>query len=258
MRFQHVLAGAALLFCCAAPAAAQAVKLEFHDGRVNLSAQNASVRAILNEWARLGGTKVINGDRIAGAAVTLELNGVPERQALDIVLRSASGYVAGPREPGTPGQSAYASILILATSNAPRTVAAPPPPPAFNGPQPQIFAPGQQPFVPPQIARQPDPDDDPPADVAPDADAVQGVQGGRPRAPRQFIPPNGGNVNGAVVRPFPTPDFDNDVVPEPPAPAAPSTVPNNPFGVQLGSSRPGVISPVPQQPQQRPQVDPEP
>src|SRR6185369_4993766 len=139
----------------------------FHDGRVNLSAQNASVRAILNEWARLGGTKVVNGDRIAGGAVTLELNGVPERQALDIVLRSASCYVAGPREPGTPGQSAYASILILATSNAPRT--------AFNGPQPQIFAPGQQPFVPPQIARQPDPDDDPPADVAPDADAVQGV-----------------------------------------------------------------------------------
>ena len=254
MRFQHVLAGAAILFCCAAPAGAQ-VKLEFHDGRVNLSAQNAPVRAILNEWARLGGPKIINGDRLAGGAVTLELNGVPERQALDIVLRSASGYMAGAREPGTPGQSAYASILILPTSSAPRTVAAPPPP-AFNGPQPQIFAPGQQPFVPPQVARQPDPDDvDPPVGVAPDAEPVQG---GRPRVPRQFVPPNGANVNGAVVRPFPTPDFDNDVVPETPPPAAPSAVPNNPFGVQLGSSRPGVISPVPQQPQQRPQADPEP
>jgi hypothetical protein len=253
MRFQQVLAGAALLFCCAAPAAAQAVKLEFHDGRVNLSAQNASVRAILNEWARLGGTKVINADRLAGGAVTLELNGVPERQALDVVLRSASGYMAGPRQPGTSGQSAFASILILPTSTAPRTVAAPPPP-AFNGPQPQIFAPGQQPFIPPQIARQPDPDDDSPADGGPEADAIQG---GRPRPPRPFVPPNGANVNGAVVRPFPTPDVDNDV-PEPPAPAAPSAVPNNPFGVQLGSSRPGVISPVPQQPQQRPQADPEP
>ena len=254
MRFQHALAGAALLFCCAAPAAAQAVKLEFHDGRVNLSAQNAPVRAILNEWARLGGTKIVNGERVGGGAVTLELNGVPERQALDVVLRNASGYMAGPREPGTPGQSAYASILILPTSNAPRTVAAPAPP-AFNGPQPQIFAPGQQGFVPPQVARQPDPDEDPPVDVAPDAD---GVQGPRPRGPREFVPPNRGSVNGAVVRPFPVADLENDVVPEPPAPAAPSAVPNNPFGVQLGSSRPGVISPVPQQPQQRPNADPEP
>ena len=248
MRFQHALAGAALLFCCAAPAAAQDVKLEFHDGRVNLSAQNAPVRAILNEWARLGGTKIINGERVAGGAVTLELNGVPERQALDTVLRNASGYMAGPRDPGTPGQSAYASILILATSSAPRT-AATPPPPSFNGPQPPIFAPGQQqPFLPGQIARQPDPDDDSPADATPDEAPQGGAQ--RPRAPREFIPPRN------AVRALP--DLDNDVVAEPATPVPPSAVPNNPFGVQLGSSRPGVISPVPQQPLQRPNVDPEP
>jgi hypothetical protein len=251
MRFQHALAGTALLLCCAAPAAAQAVKLEFHEGRVNLSAQNAPVRAILNEWARLGGTKIVNGERLAGGAVTLELNGVPERQALDVVLRNASGYMAGPREPGTQGQSVYASILILPTSTAPRTVASTPPP-AFNAPQPQIFAPGQvQPFIPPQVARQPDPDDDPPGDViSPDDDAPAGVQ--RPRTPRDFVPPRN------AVRALP--NLENDVVPEPepPAPVMPSAVPNNPFGVQLGSSRPGVISPVPQQPQQRPNVDPEP
>jgi hypothetical protein len=250
MRFQQALAGAAVLFCCAAPAAAQAVKLEFHDGRVNLSAQNAPVRAILNEWARLGGTKIVNGERVAGGAVTLELNGVPERQALDIVLRNASGYMAGPREPGAQGQSAYASILILPTSSPPRTVASTPPP-AFNGPQPQIFTPGQpQPFLPGQVARQPDPDDDPAVDVsAPDDNAAQGGAQ-RPRTPRDFIPPRN------AVRALP--DLENDVQPEPPTPVPPSAVPNNPFGVQLGSSRPGVISPVPQQPQQRPNVDPEP
>jgi hypothetical protein len=255
MSFRQILASAALLCCCAAPAAAQSVKLEFHDGRVNLSAQNASVRAILNEWARLGGTKIVNAERVPGAAVTLELNGVPERQALDIVLRSASGYLAGPREAGTSGSSAYASILILPTSTAPRPVAASPTP-GFNPGQPQVFNPGQaQPFIPGQqvVRGQPGPDDDtivePPDPDDPPANAPA-------RVPRNFVPPN--RPAGAIVRPFPAPDLENDVQPEPPAPPPPSSVPANPFGVQLGSSRPGVISPVPQPAQQRPSVDPEP
>jgi hypothetical protein len=254
MSFKHVLASAAVLFCCAAPAAAQAVKLEFHDGRVNLSAQNASVRAILNEWARLGGTKIVNAERVQGGGVTLELNGVPERQALDIVLRTASGYLAGPRAAGAAGPSQYASILILPTSTAPRPVAGPTPP---NPGQP-VFVPGQpQPFNPAaQVMRgQPGPEDDDTIVEPPDPDDPPDAV--RPRAPRNFVPPNRA---GAVVRPFPAPDLENDVQPEPPAPVPVATpsVPANPFGVSLGSSRPGVITPVPQQPQQRPTVDPEP
>ena len=257
MSVRQALASAALLFCCAAPAAAQAVKLEFHDGRVNLSAQNAPVRAILNEWARLGGTKIVNGERVPGGTVTLELNGVPERQALDVILRSVSGYLAGPRETGATGQSAYSSILILATSTAPRPVAsAPPVQPPFGGQQ-QPFVPGQpQPFIPGRVTPgvQPDPDDDPVADVAPE----DGVGPARARTPRDFVPPNRPGVAGPVVRPFPPPDLENDVQPEPIEPAPPPSVPANPFGVSIGSSRPGVISPVPQPPQQRPSVDPEP
>ena len=255
MNFKHVLASTALLCCCAAPAAAQAVKLEFHDGRVNLSAQNASVRAILNEWARLGGTRIVNADRVTGN-VTLELNGVPERQALDVVLRSASGYLAGPRDAGVAGQSAYSSILILPTSTAPRPVASGPPgvnpgaPQGFNPGAPTPFAQGS-----PVFRGQPGPDDD--TVVEPD-DADDPPANVRPRTPREFVPPN--RPNGPVVRPFPAPDLENDVVPEPPVvpPAAPSSVPANPFGVSLGSSRPGVITPVPQQPQQQRPVDPEP
>lgn len=248
MNSRQAFASAAILFCCAAPAAAQAVKLEFHDGRVNLSAQNAPVRTILTEWARLGGTKVVNGERVPGGAVTLELTDVPERQALDTILRSASGYLAGPREAGTPGQSAYATILILPTSTAPRPVASPSPQPVFTPGGPQPFIPGVA-RVPPGV--QPDSDD---------PDAADEPQGGvRPRTPRDFVPPNRPNpgVAGAIVRPFP-PDVDNDVQPEPPAPTQPSSVPNNPFGVSVGSSRPGVISPVPQAPPPRPTVDPEP
>jgi hypothetical protein len=246
MSVRRFFTTAAVLLCCAAPAAAQGIKLEFQDGRVNLSAQNAPLRTILNEWARLGGTKIVNGDRLAGGPVTLELNGVSERQALDILLRSASGYLAGPRQPGTVGQSAFATILILPTSSAPRAAAAPPPPPIFNAnaarvtPVPQVV--------------QPAPQDDPANDIPDAADDDRPVRPGvqRPRNPRDFVPPR---VNGQP-QPF-EPDVDNDG-PERREPAVAAPPANNPFGVPTGSSRPGVITPVPQQPQPRPQADPEP
>ena len=97
-----------------------AVTLQFNDGQVTLSAQNAPVRAILAEWARLGGATIVNGDRVAGPPVTLELTGVPERQALDVVLRSVAGYMVAPRRAGSQGASAFDRIMILPTSTAPR------------------------------------------------------------------------------------------------------------------------------------------
>src|SRR5581483_12296333 len=100
--------------------AQQAVRLEFKDGRVTLHAQNAPVRAILAEWARLGGATIVNGDRVTGAPVTLELVAVPERQALDTILRSVAAYMLAPRRAGTTGVSMFDRILILPTSNPPR------------------------------------------------------------------------------------------------------------------------------------------
>src|SRR5688572_32000969 len=51
--------------------------------------------------------------------VTLELNDVTERQALDILLRSAAGYVITTKQqPG--GLSNVGGVVILATSSAPR------------------------------------------------------------------------------------------------------------------------------------------
>src|SRR5687768_2788930 len=108
-----------LVVVSALPARAQAVTLRFHDGLVTLRAQNAPLRAILAEWARLGGTTVVNAERVAGGPLTLELNGVPEAQALGILLRNVSGYMAATRAAGTPGASLYDRILILPTSSAP-------------------------------------------------------------------------------------------------------------------------------------------
>src|SRR5919201_2367531 len=107
----------------AAVALAQApapLRLQISGGRVTLHADNVPVRTILAEWSRLGGATIVNADRVAGAPLTLDLEGVPERQALEIVLRGVSGYVLAARQPGATGASMYDRIIILPTSVAPR------------------------------------------------------------------------------------------------------------------------------------------
>jgi hypothetical protein len=122
MQFRTAFACAAMLLGVAATSSAQSVTLQFNDGRVTLNAQNAPIRTILVEWARLGGTRIVNGDRLGGAPVTLELTDIPERAALDILLRTAAGYVVTARqEPGGP--STLGGVIILATSSAPKTQA---------------------------------------------------------------------------------------------------------------------------------------
>ena len=117
MSFKGLSLVAALLLACASSAAAQTVKIEFTGGRVTLMAQNAPLRVVLAEWARLGGTKIVNGEQVTGAPVTLELVDYPERKALDIVLRNVPGYIVSARpSPGVGGASAFDRVLILATT----------------------------------------------------------------------------------------------------------------------------------------------
>src|SRR5688500_10605127 len=119
--------------CLAVPADAQQLKLEISGGRVTLDANAVPARQILAEWARIGGTTVVGGDKITGAPLTLKLVDVPERQALDIVLRSVAGFMAATRQPtSVPGASSYERILIMATSAAPPVSAARNTPPAAN------------------------------------------------------------------------------------------------------------------------------
>ena len=122
----HALAVVVLLGAGASSADAQ-VTLEFQDGKVKLQAQGASVSQILAEWARRGRTTIVNGERVAGPAVTLELQDIAEQQALDVVLRGVGGYLVAPRESVVVGASAFESIYILPTSSRP-TNAAPLPP----------------------------------------------------------------------------------------------------------------------------------
>jgi hypothetical protein len=119
------------------------VHLTISDGRVTLNAAGAKVHEILIEWAKVGQTRVVNAERIAGGPITLQLTNVLEEQALDVILRSVSGYVAAPRPIVNPGASRFDRILIMPPSTPPRAVAAAPPPPGF--PQPQFLNQAQLP-----------------------------------------------------------------------------------------------------------------
>ncbi len=202
------------------PQASADVRVTMKNGLVTIAANGATVREILAEWARVGKTQIVNAERITGAPVTIQLTDVPEARALDIVLRSVSGYLAAPRAEVNPTLSRFDRILVLPTSAAPRN---PPPasaPPAFQPAFPQ-------PSFPPA-----------PADAEPDDDN---------REP----PPGFPARPGGVFNPFPQ----TGVSPNDPPPAAqPGPPPSGVFGATpggkpVGVSVPGMVAPAPTPPQ---------
>jgi hypothetical protein len=114
----------------AAPSASAAprVQLSLRDGLVWLVADGATVGQILDEWSRLGGTRIVNAERAGSGRLTIEMRGVPELQALDVLLRSTGGYIAAARASErvvTPALSRIARIVVLSSA---------PPSPAAGGP----------------------------------------------------------------------------------------------------------------------------
>ena len=64
-----------------------------------------------------------------GGPITLELVDVPEKEALDILLRTAAGYIAAPRPANMAGASQFDRVIVLATSRPPAATASMAPPP---------------------------------------------------------------------------------------------------------------------------------
>jgi hypothetical protein len=225
----------ALSIAIAAPAfAQQPLKLSFQDGRVSVDANAVPVRAILNEWSKIGGTKVVGAERIIGAPLTVKLVNVTEAQALESILRSVAGYMAAPRNGTSTGPSMYDRILVMATSSAPAPANAARPAPA----QSTAFA-GTQRFVPPRPRQeQPEQEEDPEPDE-------------NPPSPPVFTFPqpgqNGIQQPGTFTNAPPSVNQPGMVVPAPqtitinPAQATPGQ-PQMPVGV----SQPGMMVPAPQ------------
>lgn len=191
----------ALAFGTPVFAAAQVpnLQLSMQNGRVTLIATDVPVRAILQEWSRIGQTKIINAEKLTGPNMTLQLVNKTEREALDILLRSAAGYMAAARPDGTEGISAYDRITILATSRAPAATAGP-----LTTPQPFQRAPVPMPAiaeeddepvnvnVPPQQMPQPAPGMSPfpgtAPPVAPFATPTPQIEGSQPRFQPGMMP----------------------------------------------------------------------
>ena len=219
----RILLATALLTVSVLPAGAQAVKVSFHGGKVDLSAQNATVRAILNEWARVGGTRIVNAERLSGPPITVEFTDAYEQPVLEALLRGVAGYIVGPRPvAGLANASGFDRIVILATSTAPRPT---PVTPAVSRPQ----GPGPQP-----LRRLPAPIEDDPDDADADNDAAVARV---PTAARPETPADLRRRLGELVEAEPN-DVDD-------AEQAPATTPANPFGVTTGAARPGMITPAP-------------
>ena len=140
--FLTLLVGGALLLATATLPAQSERKLEltFQDGTVTLVATNVTVREILSEWARKGGTRILNGERLQGGPVSLQFEAMPERLVMDSLLRSAAGYVLGPRLASQNGSSDFGIISILPTSAsvAGPSYGAQPPAPARPNPDNEI------------------------------------------------------------------------------------------------------------------------
>lgn len=97
----------------ASPSIAGQVKLEIRGGLVTLEAKDATVREILAEWARVGQTRVVNAESVPGGPIAVSLNGVPERQALETLLRSVGGFLAVGRTSPLDSVSIYDRIVVM-------------------------------------------------------------------------------------------------------------------------------------------------
>jgi hypothetical protein len=97
-------------------------------GRVTLVANNVTLREILAEWARRGGTTIMNLDKLAGAPIEypIRFENAPEMDVMQALLRGVAGKAYVPRLVGTPGASRLAIVHLTPTSNASGSVVASP------------------------------------------------------------------------------------------------------------------------------------
>ena len=132
---------------------------------MSLDAQDVTIRQILTEWARVGKTRIVNLERVTGGPVTLKFDGVPEKQALDIILRTIPATWRRRARRMVADASMYDRILIMPTTTAvaalrpqqPRALL-----PVFQNPSPNVTQLRQPPPCPLIPGMLPEPPNDPP------------------------------------------------------------------------------------------------
>jgi hypothetical protein len=223
---------------------AAGLQLSIQDGRVSIDAQEVTVRQILTEWARVGKTRIVNAERVSGGPITIKFDGVPEKQALEIVLRNVPGYMASPRVTRIANASVYETIMIMATTTA--VAAVRPPGAPFGGPQGRSgLNVTQLQQAPPLPTVSPEPED-PAADQMDDPAIAAAAAAGLVTVPAP-LPGGGAAPSGPIAAPGM----------QPPAPAGNKPSTSNPWNAPVGPSQPTLApppapAPAQMQPIQRP------
>jgi len=240
MKYGRALGIAVGVLVLAGSNARAEVQVTMQNGLITIIAKDATLRQIMTEWARVGQTKVVNVERIPGGPMTLELTNVSEEQALSVLMRPLSGYLAAPRAAAEPNVSRFDRIVVMPTVAAARqptttTTVAAPPPPVFQAPQP-LQAP------------------QPPGDE--DADERQGTPGAaqgrapgfttfpQPQIANPTLPQPNGQQPMYVVPPGMQIPAPVGATPAPAPQAQPGPTPTIPAGVAV----PGMMVPAPPQP----------
>jgi hypothetical protein len=132
MRATHLSVGliTGLVLVAAVPMGAQTpgqterkLELAFDgQGYVTLTAQNVSVSEIFAEWTRVGGTRIVNADRLPRTLVAVQFDRMPENSLVASLIRLSKaqnpGYVAAPRlASAVPTPSRLGLIQIMPTSS---------------------------------------------------------------------------------------------------------------------------------------------
>ncbi len=241
---KKLLFGFLALAVAVSPCAAAGLELSIQDGMISIDAQNVTIRQILTEWARVGKTRIVNVERLGGGPITIKLDRVPEKQALEVILRAVPGYIAAPRETFTSNASMYDTILIMATTTPVATVRTPTGGPQGSATSITQMRPAPQ-FPPGTLAEPPDPLADQQEDAAMAAAAAAGL----------LAVPAFGPGPSAISAPLQMPGG----IPQttPPTQTPPTATPANPWNAPAGTAQPS-LAPPPAPPATQPIMRPRP
>ena len=231
---------AAIVLCMAAslaaPVSAGDVKIELANGRITLLARDATLGEILSEWGRVGHVQMINLERVSSGPMTIDVREMPEPQALAMLLRTLSGYMAAPKIQAAGNTSIFDRVFIMAAPRpaAPATSTSYTQPPA----QQQLYRNG----TPVPLGTDDRDPSDSPQRVYPGPGQTPGVQ-----QPAIAQPPTPGAVpTGAPGTVSPLQGLPGGQIPTG-APGAVSPVPYVPGGARWGQPNPpgapGTVSP---------------
>lgn len=88
------------------------VRLNFGAGCVSVAADEASLHALLSDWARIGQVKLAGLEEVPDRAVTIHKECADERKTLEALLDNVDRLLV-PREIQVRGASAFLAVTIL-------------------------------------------------------------------------------------------------------------------------------------------------